>query len=674
MLEYIANGAQDPQRKRLYMDIQRRCYSLVDQIEFIQETSKSYMQQQLNAIQTRQSLTLPQRLELAEHGNKWKVLSTIAIENGLAQEDKKNDKIAEYSNSYHADNIFIQIWASPSWSDNVYRSALDVLYSKYFPINTLAIMISAITLNQTYLFDARKLRFLLQTYSICKEKEITWRALTGIALTVYFNEDKLIFYPDIIKQLEQLSQSRETKEQLNTLQSILLYSRETENINREMEEEILPSLFKKDNAWIKFDKKAIGIEDIEEAIAANPEWSKDIENIQGRLMAMKELQDEGADTQIGSFAHLKSFEFFNHAAHWFYLFDMKTPLVNGCANLDKMKQDPLFNMMINTPSFCDSDKYSLLFALDSMPEQYRPAAKRSERMPGVNFNEDQEKADDITIARFYIFDLYRFFKLWKFRSEQKDIFSQPLSLWKNKTLARMFATPKVLLDIADHLTHFNHIQEASEVYGLLCKEQNDQSRLWEKYGYTLQLQKKYTEALEAYTKADLIKPGSIWIIRQKMQCHKHLKQYKEALECLSFLLEKEPDNIKLCQQAGQCHVKLGEYNKALPYFFKIEYLDKSPDNARRAIAWCYFMTGQYSEAMTFYEKLQKTGDTTLSDWLNMGHVYLVQHNMPKALEYYKKADDYSTHENFVMAYFADQEILQSKGVDIYLIYVIPDML
>lgn len=672
MLQYIASGANDPEREMLYMDIQRRCNSLVSQIAFIQKTSKSYMRQRLTDIQTRRALTLPQRLELVNNSRKWKLLMTI--DNKQHSEDPKNEQMAELSIMRYTDEAFYQTWASPSWSKNDYRSALDIMLSGCFPINTLAVIISAVTLNQTYLFDANKLRFLLQVYANCNNKEIAWRALTGIALTVYFNEDKLHFYPDIVKQLDELSASKETRNRLNTLQSILLYSRETEGINREMEEQIMPSILKKDKEWINKGKKIIEMEDIEEAIAANPEWSKDIENMQEQLMAIKKLEEEGADTQMASFAHLKSFTFFNEAAHWFYLFDMNSAFVKRIPDLEKIKKNPFFNLLINMPSFCDSDKYSLLFALNSMPEMHKTVADLPEGIIDMNANILPQKADDIAMARFYIFDLYRFFKLWRFRSEQKDIFAQPLALWKCKTLAKMFATPEVLLGIADHLTHFNHINEASEVYGLLCKEQNDQASLWEKYGYTLQLQKMYAEALVAYTKADLIKPNSEWTIKQKMQCHRHLKQYKETLECLSFLLNKEPDNLKLCQLAGQCYVKTGQYDKALPYFFKIEYLDKSPNNARRAIAWCHFMTDQYDEAMKYYEMLLKSDCATASDWLNMGHIYLVKNDIQKALEYYKKSEGNGTHEDFVTMYFADQDTLQSKGVDNILICVVPDMI
>ena len=86
------------------------------------------------------------------------------------------------------------------------------------------------------------------------------------------------------------------------------------------------------------------------------------------------------------------------------------------------------------------------------------------------------------------------------------------------------------------------------------------------------------------------------------------------------------------------------------------------------------MADQYDEAMKYYEMLLKSDCATASDWLNMGHIYLVKNDIKKALEYYKKAEGNGTHEDFVTMYFADQDTLQSKGVDNILICVVPDMI
>ena len=55
--------------------------------------------------------------------------------------------------------------------------------------------------------------------------------------------------------------------------------------------------------------------------------------------------------------------------------------------------------------------------------------------------------------------------------------------------------------------------------------------------------KKYTEALQAYAQADLLKPEHIWTLKQMAQCHKKLHHYQEALDCLYKVETMQPDNL-----------------------------------------------------------------------------------------------------------------------------------
>lgn len=52
--------------------------------------------------------------------------------------------------------------------------------------------------------------------------------------------------------------------------------------------------------------KAIEIEDIEDL---NPEWQKDIEQMNNQMRELGELQMEGADTYMTAFSQLKTFPF-----------------------------------------------------------------------------------------------------------------------------------------------------------------------------------------------------------------------------------------------------------------------------------------------------------------------------------------------------------------------------
>ena len=116
------------------------------------------------------------------------------------------------------------------------------------------------------------------------------------------------------------------------------------------------------------------------------------------------------------------------------------------------------------------------------------------------------------------------------------------------------------------------------------------------------------------------------------------------------------------------------YDDALKYMFKVEYLTKGRTSAQRAIAWCYFMTGRYEEAIKIYEKVIEKPDATAEDWMNMGHVYMVNNDITSGIRFYKKANELSNRKSsFYDMFSKDTEMLSSKGVSEEIIWMIPDM-
>ena len=104
-------------------------------------------------------------------------------------------------------------------------------------------------------------------------------------------------------------------------------------------------------------------------------------------------------------------------------------------------------------------------------------------------------------------------------------------------------------------------------------------------------------------------------------------------------------------------------------------MNEVPVGAWRAIAWCYFMTGKPEDALRFYDKLQKTEDMQATDWLNSGHVYLVQGNWVEAVRCYRKAKDLcDSSDSFFTLYHADREVLLQQGISDTDICLIPDLL
>lgn len=88
-----------------------------------------------------------------------------------------------------------------------------------------------------------------------------------------------------------------------------------------MREEIIPEMMRNVNIMrnMKF-----GFEENPEENDLNPDWEKAFESsgLGDKIREMNELQLEGADVYMSTFAQLKTYPFFKEPYNWFYPFDM----------------------------------------------------------------------------------------------------------------------------------------------------------------------------------------------------------------------------------------------------------------------------------------------------------------------------------------------------------------
>lgn len=681
MVQYAAQGMEDPGRENLYAQIHRGIYELADRVEFIGKLKNGYghksdTYRKFKRFATETYGQLKTSLESATEDLE---VSNLMYTDAQQLQAKQRELYQQQERM--TDQLFDKTWISDCWTEEEAKEANELLVSVLVPAHVLAVFVSAVTLNLMALFDPRKFQFLLNAYRQRTELVINQRALVGLALAVYYQEKRLAQYPELTAALSLWTEDPQVIEQLHSIQLLLLISRETEKIDRRMREEIIPQMMHNSQLL----EKDLNIEeiDIEELEDKNPEWEKNMKKISENIRELGELQMEGADTYMGTFAQLKSYPFFHQAAHWFYPFNHQTPAIADLFATDEIKEKSFLNIMLQSPTFCNSDKYSFCLTLNSLPHSQRNMLTEDlgehnemmqetfDKMQSDEMN--QEKAN--TVARQYMHDLYRFFKLWMFRNEQHDMFTDELALWKCTALRPLILAGTYQKQIADFLFSKEYLPEAAELYIQLSIMQSNDPDIWQKLGFVYQKQKKYDEAIQAYIQADLLKPDHIWTLKHLAQCYKRSGNYQKALEYFQRVEQSQPENLNLLLQIGQCLAILREYDKALAYFFKVEYLEKTPANAQRAIGWCYFMTGKYPEAHRFYEKLLESEEPQTSDWLNNGHVYAAEKNIPKALECYREVmKSCKTHDDFLKIYLADKEVLLEQGISETTIYLIPDLL
>ena len=680
MLQYASQGMEDPERNKLYHKLIRRAYELADSAEFIRKhhSGNGYQQGKYRVMQQFESKSFRDYCLSLEAFSEDLGMAQISIMDETQRSQSINDIYARHEKD--VTEMFDKIWLSTHWTDEDLDGATAILESLLVPANDIAVMISAITLNLLQLFDSRKFQFLLKAYQIHSEAIVTQRALTGIALTAYYQEKRLNLYPELVEALSLLNDSTPIAKELNKIQIILLLSHETEKIEKKMREEIIPNM-KISPEMMNPGQKIFDMEDLEDK---NPEWEKEIKRVEEYLHERGALQSEGADTYMSAFSQLKSYPFFRQAAHWFYPFDRQQPDVAQVfkrKNIDGEKS--IISTLMDSTMFCNSDKYSFCLTLQNIPSDQLELLATEFNMQNEMIGEGQnplaeyiqaEKKSE-NVCRQYIHDLYRFFKLWMYRSEMHDIFTDDLALWKCEVLKPLIHTPESLKHIAEYLFSKEYFEQACEIYNELLQYDNLNDDFWRKTGFCYQKMKAYSKALQAYEQADLLKPDHVWTLKQMAQCNKRQQQYQKALECLYKIESMQPENLNLLLQIGQCLANLRMYDKALTYFFKVEYLDKAPANAQRAIGWCYFMTGKYDDANRFFDKLLRSDESQSSDWLNAGHVYLAQNNIQRALECYRHVESTcKTHDEFMKLYLADKAALLEQGILEENIYLVADML
>ena len=431
------------------------------------------------------------------------------------------------------------------------------------------------------------------------DTQVNQRALVIIAIILHIHSNRLRLYPELMAKLSLLNEDGSFGKQLNRVYIQLLRSRETEKIDKKMREEIIPEMMK--NVTIMRNMK-YGFEENIDEDDRNPDWEKAFEE---------------------------------------------------------------------SGFFCNSDKYSLCFTMAHIPQAQRNMMLSQMTSQDLNELMDESKSSSLrqyalrpdVISNQYIHDLYRFFKLSQRRHEFRDIFKEEIALHRIPALKDILCKPELLATIADFHFRKEHPAKALSIYKEITDMNHADAEIFQKTGYCLQKEKRYKEAIEAYRKADVLKPDHVWTIRHLATCHRQLRDFATALEYYRKAEAMQPENRNLPFLIGSCLAEQERYEEALQCFFKLDFMENDCIKAWRAIGWCSFVSGKFEQAMRYYNKILALKPLS-TDYLNAGHAALLLGNMEKAAELYGKATSESgNRETFLEMFDKDKEMLIKLGVD-----------
>ena len=666
MLQYMRQGVNDPERQKLYRQLLAETRELAEQarISLLDEVSTHYYH----------ALHKNKRNMEAGYGmSSWlKVLESFPDDMAVCQLMPDNKQSLDSALQRHeetAQYLFLTTWGNSGWTAEEEQEARMYLESELLPVNDLCLFTGAVLLSLMECFDPRKFSWLLDAATHA-DTQVSQRALVIIAIVLHIHPNRLWLYPELEARLSLLNEDGSFGKQLNRVYIQLLRSQETEKIDKKMREEIIPEMMK--NVSIMRNMK-YGFEENMDEDDRNPDWEKAFEEsgLGDKIREMNELQLEGADVYMSTFAQLKSYPFFQNPHNWFYPFDMQHSGIIREFGLKPTGDNAILSLILQSGFFCNSDKYSLFFTMAHIPQAQRNMMLSQMTSQDLNELMDESKSSGLrqyaqrpdVISNQYIHDLYRFFKLSQRRHEFRDIFKEEIALHRIPALKDILRKPDLLVTIADFHFRKEHPAEALSIYQEVIDMNYADADIFQKTGYCLQKEKRYKEAISAYRKADVLKPDHIWTIRHLATCYRQLRDFASALEYYRKVEAMQPENRNVTFFIGSCLAEQERYEEALQCFFKLDLMENDCIKAWRAIGWCSFVSGKSEQAMRYYEKVLALKPIA-TDYLNAGHVALRLGNMEKAAELYgKAASESGNRETFLDMFDKDKETLIKLGID-----------
>lgn len=672
MLDYAMRGVTDPSRDDVYDGLVASILTLTDRLErhaLIPETPTLYY----NTLRYR-AHTAPG--SIPEYLRKYTEL-TSALSLFNIVKDGNQEEIARNRDSRERleRELFDALWVTFPLESADYEALHDVLVSDNIPDYLKQLIISGLMLGALEFYDSRRVRLLAQAYSD-GNSVISPIALIALLIVLYQYRNRKLDKA-ASESVRLITDTPTWPSDLKDAFLELVRARDTERITRKMNEEVVPEMLKlRPELNRKFSDLLDNVDPVD--FEENPAWQEMLEKsgIADKLKELTEIQLEGGDVFMSTFAHLKSFPFFNEIANWFMPFHADRSEV---AALDDDLAD-LARMIGDTSAFCNGDKFSFVLSLNNIPTAQRRMMKSQLDSQIEGMMELQQAS--LTTARTsrrgimnrYVQDLYRFFRLFRRKGEFSDPFATDLNLVGIPVLEGQFRDTESLQAIAEFYFKHKYYKDALDIFRIIESNTYPDGALFEKMGFCYERLGDIAEALRYYEQAELLDAGSLWTLRHIARCHLLLGNASKALSYYKRVADKEPEeSFQTVMSIGGCYLEMGRWDDAAGQYYKARYLNPKSQRPLRPLAWALMMQRDFGRARDLYEEILQHNPTA-DDYLNMGHLALATRDHENALNFYKlsiNAGDGLT-ATFASKLIADSDALKRIGIDPAITHLIID--
>ncbi len=666
MLEYALRGSADPSRRQLLESMDERASMILDVLTVIgmsSETPTLYYNVKRYEDMQAQSLTAL----IDQYVRQYDAMSPL-----IDQTDDTASATLELERL--ASRIFNRLWVTLPLTQGECDAISAAVDSQSLPRYFKILLLSALAMSLNEFFDAAKLMLLLDVYERAGNEHVAVTALVGLLMAMNRHRERVDASRQIADRIASLRETTSWTADVHTVYLEFIRTRDTEQIENTFKNDIAPKISKiTPDIKRSFDAASDSDADF------NPEWAEllDKSGISDKLKELNEMQEQGSDVMMSTFKMLKTYPFFNEISNWFL------PFYDSHSSLTSLDKDlmPIVEMMTSSPMLCDSDKYSLVFSIKTMPESQK--RMMASQMSGLReYSEEARLSELVTanttrrqIANRYIQCLYRFFKLFRRSGEFADPFDGTFNLMRVGQLRADLSDADSLRLIGEFYFAHRQWEDALAVMSLLEQTDGRTAELYQKMGYCCQKINRESDALTYYKRAELLAPDSRWLCKRIARSYRALHQPDKAIEYYKRLDVMTPDDFNTTMALGSLYVETADYEAALQMLHKAEFIKPSSARPWRPIAWVATMTGDLAKARSYYEKIEASGaDET--DCLNIGHLCLLEGNVKDAVAHYRTAMTLGAKgvEAFLTELAADSDMLVERGVPGDLLAILPDLI
>lgn len=665
LLEYFIDGKPDPERNMIYNKMVATLFLVLSQLrdELLTRDSTNY-----EFTQKRYFPFLPQKNEEDLSKSLCRTEDTKGQQEIAGFSAERRTRV-EQAFEEAVQFLFNFFWLSSDYNTNgmmgVFQKIIDDSYPEFV---AKSMVVTGLTMNLWRTFDEQKILLLLDA---CKSSEVNTkqRALVGLCFLLVKYNKFIPYFPSIRNRLILLTDDSGVSESMQNIIIQIIATTETDKISKKLQEEIFPELMKLRPLM----DKGLGSDNLlnsDEWGEVNPEWQDIIEEsgASEMMQELAEMEMSGADVYMSTFSMLKSFPFFSNFSNWFLPFDAQNSHIKELFENDEKS---ILQSFLNSNVMCNSDRYSFCLSVLQMPEMQRNMMKSSfgdasEQMDEISKEEALYSPQTISkaVAKHYIRDLFRFFKLNNHRADFSSMFATSLLIHNTYLFDLLSANNKIQNDIAEFYFTQKLYKQALEIFLEMEKNEEPTAILYQKIGYSYQQTSQLEKALSSFKKADLIQPDDFWTIRKMALCYKLIGDNKNALMHYQQAHYLRSDNLSVRLQIIECQLELKNYSKAIELSTALQ--NEFPDNSKvlKTAVMSSFIGKNLSRAKYYLVLLQDENNLTADDKMIAAHLYwcLQENELAKQKYYDCLKDSQNDWVNFLILFEKHTYLLTQNNV------------